>query len=322
MHSVAAALLRGPSRFRFPARVCASSLQISSSFRNITRVATNFTTTSPTSFAAARYFSTTIPRPEMRVVTLPIFQDNYSYVIFDDATKKAAVVDPAEASKVLPQLKTLVTDQGYELTHVLTTHHHADHAGGNEAVADAYPGIAVVGADKRVNAITALVNDGAEFKIGGVNVKSLLTVGHTTGHVSFYATPAEQNSVPAAVFTGDCLFLGGCGRFFEGTPEDMYKSLIEILGKLPKDTKVYCGHEYTRGNYKFALSVDGQNADLIKLNEAANATEITVPGTIENELKANPFMRVHEPALQASTGKTDPIDVMAKLRELKNNFRG
>ena len=144
------------------------------------------------------------------------------------------------------------------------------------------------------------------------------------GHISYYCEHNDQR----LVFTGDCLFVGGAGRFFEGTATDMYPALYEKLAKLPSDTLVYCGHEYTLSNYKFALSIDGDNADLIEANEKAvklrEEGKPTIPSTIDVEIKTNPFMRVHSSNIQKNLGfnsDSDLIAVLAAVREAKNNFK-
>jgi hydroxyacylglutathione hydrolase len=156
------------------------------------------------------------------------------------------------------------------------------------------------------------------FQIGSLQVKALSTPGHTTGSVSYYVV--DPDSDEKAVFTGDTLFIAGSGRFFEGTGKDMYYSLIEQLGSLPRETKVYCGHEYTVSNLKFAASVEPNNIPLAEKLKWAHSKSITVPSTIEDEFRTNPFMRVYEASIQSALGVTDPIQAMDLLREMKNKF--
>ncbi|KAF9106901.1 hypothetical protein BGX27_008948 [Mortierella sp. AM989] len=251
----------------------------------------------------------------MRIIPVPVLSDNYSYIILDEKTSEAAVVDPVQPQKLMHILQHL----GAKLTSVLCTHHHLDHSGGNIELISKKPGLAVFGADARIPEINYVVKDKEEFKVGSLTVQALWTHCHTKGSVSYYVRDESDR----AVFTGDTLFLSGCGRFFEGTAADMYNSLLLILATLPVETKVYCGHEYTLANLKFAHHVEPDNVHVTqKLQTCMNeSVTITVPGTIGEELLCNPFLRVNEPALQAFTGKTDPIDVMHVLRELKNNFK-
>lgn len=141
------------------------------------------------------------------------------------------------------------------------------------------------------------------------------------GHISYYATHNNDK----AVFTGDCLFVGGVGKFFEGTASDMHHALYDKLLKLPIDTKIYCGHEYTLSNYRFALSIDKSNADLVEANKRAvqlrNSGIPTIPSTIEFEMKTNPFLRVYDQSMIDCTGLSDPIQVLHSVREMKNNFK-
>ncbi|KAF9437051.1 hypothetical protein BGZ76_002121 [Entomortierella beljakovae] len=251
----------------------------------------------------------------MRIITVPVLQDNYSFIILDEKTLEAAVVDPVQPQKVLHILQHL----GAKLTSVLCTHHHMDHAGGNIELISKKPGLAVFGADARIPEINYVVKDKEEFKVGSLVIQALWTHCHTKGSVSYYVKDGSER----AVFTGDTLFLSGCGRFFEGTAADMYNSLLLILATLPVETKVYCGHEYTKANLKFAAHVEPSNVHVAqKLQMVSDdSVTITVPGTIGEELLCNPFLRVNEPSLQTFTGKTDPIDVMQVLRDLKNNFQ-
>ncbi|KAJ1928699.1 Cytoplasmic glyoxalase II [Tieghemiomyces parasiticus] len=211
----------------------------------------------------------------------------------------------------------VVTQTGYKLTSILTTHHHADHSGGNSQMTSMKPGLVVYGADARIPEINYVNKDGEEFKLGSLTVKPLMTPCHTKGSVSYFVTDGQSR----AVFTGDTLFVGGCGRFFEGTPAEMYHSLVEVLGTLPHDTLVYCGHEYTHTNLKFAMTVDPHNPHLQQKWMQCHQLQITIPSSIGEELLFNPFMRVRDPALQAATGQVEPVSVMQELRKMKDNFR-
>lgn len=248
----------------------------------------------------------------MKVIPIPVLADNYSYLVIDESTNEAAVVDPAEPEKVIP----VVEQHDVNLKHLITTHHHTDHSGGNERLVSQCPDLTVYGGDDRIPALNHAVEDGEEFKIGNISVKALSTICHTTGSVSFYL----QDENDKAVFTGDTLFIGGCGKFFEGTAEQMYNSLINVLGSLPKDTKVYCGHEYTASNLRFAASVEPENEALNEKIKWVSQQQQTVPSTIGDELEFNPFMRVNVDSVRKAAGKEDPVEVMGALREMKNNF--
>lgn len=245
--------------------------------------------------------------------------DNYMYVIIDEASKKCAVVDPVEADTILNAVK----QEGLELTTILTTHHHWDHAGGNKKLVDALgPKLVVVG-EERAEAVNKKVVDGEELKIGSLTVKCLHTPCHTKGHLCFYVT--GQSSEAPAVFTGDTLFTAGCGHFFEGPPAQMYKALCGILASLPPQTNVYPGHEYTVNNLKFASTVEPANPDIAafldKSQKLRSRNEPTVPTTIQQERSYNPFMRVDEATVQKFTGQSDPVKAMGALREIKNKFK-
>ncbi|XP_061741187.1 hydroxyacylglutathione hydrolase, mitochondrial isoform X1 [Nerophis ophidion] len=261
-----------------------------------------------------------VEQGNMRVELLPALSDNYMYLLIDTDTKEAAIVDPVEPVKVVEAVRK----HGVRLTTVLTTHHHWDHAGGNEKMVKLIPGLKVYGGDDRVDALTKKVTHSHNFKVGSLNVKCLFTPCHTTGHICYYVTK-DNSSEPPAVFTGDTLFVAGCGKFFEGTAEQMYKALIEILGRLPGETRVYCGHEYTVSNLKFARHVEPDNEVIQKklawAKEKCSNGEPTIPSTLEDEFTFNPFMRVKEKAVQDHVTQTNPIETMRRLRKEKDGFR-
>ncbi|GJQ71928.1 hypothetical protein Trydic_g3037 [Trypoxylus dichotomus] len=257
---------------------------------------------------------------KMRVKILPALSDNYMYLIVDENTKQAAIVDPVEPDTVLEAVK----EEGVNLTKVLTTHHHWDHAGGNEGlVKKSKNALQVFGGDDRIDALTNKVKHGDKFTIGDINVECLLTPCHTTGHICYYVTAEGQTP---AVFTGDTLFVAGCGRFFEGTAEQMHSALIEKLGNLPEPTRVFCGHEYTLQNLKFAKHVEPDNLDVqekIKWAEEQRAKdEPTVPSTISEERRTNPFMRVSISSVQRHASCGDAIATMHSIRKEKDSFKG
>ncbi|CAH2036903.1 unnamed protein product, partial [Iphiclides podalirius] len=257
----------------------------------------------------------------MDVKILPALQDNYMYLIVDKATKEAAIVDPVEPNTVIKA----VQENGVKLTTVLTTHHHWDHAGGNENLVKMHPGLKVYGGDDRIVALTKKVQHNTTFNIGRLNVQCLLTPCHTSGHICYYITSPDEGE-DSAVFTGDTLFLGGCGRFFEGTAEQMHHALIQVLSNLPDQTNVFCGHEYSLQNLKFAAHVEPENENVKeKINwsrERRQDGKPTVPSTIAEEKSYNPFMRVMQPSVMKHANKNDPIETMKAIRLEKDNFKG
>jgi len=256
--------------------------------------------------------------PGMDVKIIPALTDNYMYLIVDNETKEAAVVDPVEPESVLGEIK----GKDIRLTKILTTHHHWDHAGGNKKLLKVYPELPVYGGDDRVEGLTTRVDEGDKIFIGNLEVSCLHTPCHTRGHICYVVKPKDQ---PPAVFTGDTLFIAGCGRFFEGTADQMYSNLYEKLGSLPNDTKVFCGHEYTYANLKFASLVDPENkavASKLKWAETMRVErQTTVPSTIGEEKETNPFMRVDSKVLQARAGSSDAVQTMAYIRREKDNFK-
>lgn len=258
---------------------------------------------------------------KMNVIPIEALSDNYMYLIVDEATKECAAVDPVDPPKILERIKR----DNLKLTKILTTHHHWDHANGNPELVKSLPDqkIPVYGGDDRIPALTNKVGHDETLQIGAkLNVRTLFTPCHTTGHICYYVTAENGERV---VFTGDTLFIAGCGRFFEGTAEQMYHALIQVLSKLPTDTKVYCGHEYTVQNLKYSLHVEPNNpvtAEKLKWAEQLRkSNERTIPSTIGDEMKFNPFMRVDEESLKKRYGVTDPIKCMQQLRAEKDNWK-
>jgi len=255
----------------------------------------------------------------MKIVQIPLLRDNYGYLIVCDKTKTAAIIDPSEADPVLAR----IDQEQVPLQAILNTHHHRDHTGGNEGIlakhqAEVYGHKSDSG---RIHGLSRGVDEGDEIQIGELKGAVLFIPGHTTGHVAYLF---ENN-----LFCGDTLFTAGCGRLFEGTPEQMQSSLKKLM-TLPDNTKVYCGHEYTEKNLRFALTLEPGNAALKKKHEWSVKTraenKFTVPSTIGDEKQTNPFLRSDSAELRANLKQRDPsvnddpIAIFAKARELKDHF--
>ncbi|KAG5600377.1 hypothetical protein H5410_031747 [Solanum commersonii] len=249
----------------------------------------------------------------MKVLHIPCLDDNYSYMIIDETTKEAAVVDPVEPHKVLRVAQENEVDL-------------KDHAGGNDKIKQLIPGIKIYGGSvDNVRGCTDKVENGDRVSLGvDISILSLHTPAHTKGHISYYVTDKEGED--PAVFTGDTLFIAGCGKFFEGTAEQMYQSLCVTLGSLPKPTLVYCGHEYTVKNLQFALTVEPDNAKIAqKLAWAERQRRVglpTIPSTIQEEFESNPFMRVDLPEVQDKVGCKSPVEAIREIRQRKDNWKG
>lgn len=254
----------------------------------------------------------------LQIEQLPVLSDNYVYLVHEPAAGLTAVVDPAVVEPVLAALER----RGWRLTHILNTHHHHDHVGGNEAL-KAATGCRVVGprADRdRIPGIDIALGDGDRFEFGGSVADIFDVPGHTRGHIAFHFAAAR------ALFCGDTLFALGCGRMFEGTAPQMWDSL-EKLRRLPGDTRVYCAHEYTQSNGRFALAVEPGNAALVArmrdVDARRAANEPTVPSTLADELATNPFLRPESPEIQATLGLpgAPPAEVFGATRARKDVFR-
>ena len=253
----------------------------------------------------------------IEVHQFPCLNDNYGFLVHDVETGNTATVDTPEVGPINAALE----EKGWQLTHILNTHHHFDHAGGNEELKERW-GCTVVGAANdahRIPGIDVTVSDGDSFALGGSNAHVFETPGHTTGHIAFYF--AEDG----VAFVGDTIFALGCGRLFEGTPDQMWTSLSKLMA-LPDETVVYCAHEYTQANAAFALSVEPDNSALqSRAEEIADlrAKGIpTVPTTIGLERATNPFVRPDSVDLQSTIGMSgdDVVAVFAETRKRKDNF--
>ena len=239
----------------------------------------------------------------MKIQIIPCLKDNYSYLIIDKENNIACVVDPGEAEPVIEYLESTKIN----LKFILNTHHHYDHIGGNQKLKKKY-GASIVGfkEDKeRIPGIDVLVTDQETWIYKNFEAKIIHIPGHTLGHVCFYFYKEDS------VFTGDTLFSLGCGKIFEGTYLQMFNSLMK-LKKLPKDTKIFCGHEYTKQNSRFCIVHDKDNEKLkAKINDINSKLSnglSTIPSTIQDELDCNIFLR------------SESLESFSKLRDLKDNF--
>ncbi|MDP3839397.1 MAG: hydroxyacylglutathione hydrolase [Methylococcales bacterium] len=253
----------------------------------------------------------------LEIIQIPVLSDNYIYLLHDTVSGETAAVDPAVAEPVLAILK----QRGWQLTYILNTHHHGDHVGGNVELKRA-TGCQIIGSAKdkhRIPAIDRCVSEGERITIGSHSAQVIDTAGHTSGHIVYYF--AEDN----ALFCGDTLFVMGCGRLFEGSAEQLWQSL-QKLKALPAETRVYCAHEYTENNARFALSVESANLALhnkMTVVQQQRAKGLpTVPSTIADELATNPFFREHSTAIRASLHCMEhkPVEVFVELRRLKDSF--
>lgn len=254
---------------------------------------------------------------KLQIHRIPARTDNYLWLAHEPDSGATAVVDPADAQPVIDKLEEL----GLTLTHILNTHHHGDHTGGNLELKEKY-GCTVVGAandQARIPGIDVTVSDGDTYDLGTERAKVFDVTGHTLGHIMYWF----ENS--KALFCGDTLFAMGCGRLSEGTADQMWKALLKFRA-LPDDTRVYCAHEYTQTNARFALTIEPDNKAL-----QARAAEVdrmraediaTVPSLLGEERATNPFLRASEPELMAAIGMTgaEPVEVFAETRRRKDNF--
>jgi hydroxyacylglutathione hydrolase len=245
----------------------------------------------------------------------PCLSDNYGFLIRDEATGQTACIDTPEAGAILRELENL----GWELDFIFNTHWHPDHAGGN-ADLKAMTGCSIVG-PKEVTRIAPLdreVVDGDTVRLGETSFRVIDTGGHTLGHITYF------DAADRIAFVGDTLFALGCGRLFEGTPQQMWGSLQKIAA-LPDETTVYCAHEYTASNARFALSVDDSKAlrdRAAQIFAAREKGEWTVPTTIGLEKATNPFLRAPELAGKVGAAGEPDFKAFAAVRQAKDDFRG
>jgi hydroxyacylglutathione hydrolase len=247
----------------------------------------------------------------MQVIPVPCLSDNYAYLVIEHG--RAAVVDPSQADPVL----RAIDEARVKLSEIWLTHHHWDHIGGIDPLIEECPIEHVRGSrydadHQRIPRQTDALSDGDSFDFGGAPVDIVEIPGHTLGAIAFIT---EGN-----LFSGDTLFIAGCGRVFEGTMEMMSQSLAKLRA-LPPETKVWCGHEYTINNLRFAKTIEPRNPEVERALQEAIATreakQFTVPGQLKRELVTNPFLRFDDPAVAAGR---DPVESFTAIREAKDSF--
>ncbi|XP_015935426.1 probable hydroxyacylglutathione hydrolase 2, chloroplastic [Arachis duranensis] len=270
------------------------------------------------SIRVGRFCSVASMSSSLQIELIPCLRDNYAYLLHDVNTGTVGVVDPSEAVPIIDALSR----KNINLTYILNTHHHYDHTGGNEELKARY-GAKVIGSgiDKeRIPGIDIYLNDGDKWMFAGHEVHVMDTPGHTRGHISFYFPGSK------AIFTGDTLFSLSCGKLFEGTPEQMQSSLTKIMS-LPDETSIYCGHEYTLSNSKFALSIEPGNKEL--QSYAAHVASLrskgmpTIPTTLKTEKATNPFLRTSSAEIRRVLKIADTADdaeALGVIRQAKDNF--
>lgn len=254
----------------------------------------------------------------LEITPIYAFEDNYIWLLSQPNSSKVTVVDPGDEAPVLRRLE----QEGWVLESILITHHHGDHVGGVAALQEHFPEVRVYGpAQERIPCITDLLQAGDTIDCLGVSFDILETPGHTAGHIMYYSADA------GVLFCGDTVFAGGCGRLFEGTPQQMQHSLSQVMA-LPKDTLLYCAHEYTTSNLAFAKWVEPENVALLErevlAKELRSRQQPTVPSSLELELATNPFLRFEQATVIKAAEQfkqhalENPAEIFAAIREWKD----
>jgi hydroxyacylglutathione hydrolase len=253
----------------------------------------------------------------MNIEIISCLDNNYSYLIHEQKTNTVVIVDPSE----FEPCDEIIKNKYKKLDYILNTHHHYDHVGGNKKLKKKYNStiLGFEGDKNRIPCIDKFLNDNQNFQIGDLNFSVIFIPGHTKGHIAFYLKDEK------IIFTGDTLFSLGCGRIFEGTHKQMFDS-INKLKKLPKETKIYCGHEYTKKNLEFCIKYEPNNKYLEKkkdwIDVQIRSKSPTIPVTIDDELKTNIFLRCNEQSVKNALNldNSSELEIFAKLRDLKDNF--
>ncbi|MEP2235123.1 MAG: hydroxyacylglutathione hydrolase [Alteripontixanthobacter sp.] len=250
----------------------------------------------------------------LQIHQFPCLSDNYGFLAHDPASGETAAIDTPDGAEYLKQAAA----KGWRITQIWNTHWHPDHAGGNAAIVEA-TGAQIVAPQEveRISSIGRVVSDGDSVSLGKFEARVIDVSGHTNGHIAYHLPEA------GVAFVGDSVFALGCGRMFEGKPQQFWDSLQRIKA-LPADTTLYCAHEYTQANAAFALHADPQNEALrdyaAQIDAKRAKGEATVPTVLERELATNPFLRADDPILRAKWGGGSAPETFAALREAKDNF--
>ncbi|MEM8677062.1 MAG: hydroxyacylglutathione hydrolase [Cyanobacteria bacterium P01_G01_bin.67] len=257
----------------------------------------------------------------MEIKRIPVLADNYIFVLSDPLQKIAAVVDPAVAKPILEYLEKI----NARLIAIFNTHHHSDHVGGNKQLVARFPEAIVYGGSEdrgRIPHQQVYLQNGDTVQFAERTGQVFFVPGHTRAHIAYYFPPTTKTDT-GELFCGDTVFAGGCGRLFEGTPAQMVESIAK-LRQLPDNTRLWCAHEYTLNNLKFALTVDGENQDLQtryqQVKQARNRGDATVPSLLGIEKQTNPFLRWDTPGIQAAAGIQEPARVFGRIRGMKDLF--
>ena len=255
----------------------------------------------------------------IQIHQFPCLADNYGYLVHDDASGETVAIDTPDAVGYLAQADA----KGWRITQIWNTHWHPDHAGGNAAIkaATGCEIVAPAGDAAKIEGVDRKVDQGDTVMLGAYAAHVINVGGHTLGHIAYHLP--EAGDVDGVAFVGDALFALGCGRMFEGTPEQFWTSL-QRLKALPSTTEIFCAHEYTQSNARFALHADPDNAALaeyaVHVNTRRAKGEPTVPFGLGRELATNPFLRADSASLRARWGGASPVETFAALREAKNSF--
>jgi hydroxyacylglutathione hydrolase len=250
----------------------------------------------------------------LEIHQFPCLSDNYGFLLHDPESGETAAIDTPDGEEYLRQAEA----KGWTITQIWNTHWHPDHAGGNKAI------VAATGAKvtapqevEKLSPIDRIVGNGDHVSLGGWEARVIDVSGHTNGHIAFYIAKADT------AFVGDSVFALGCGRMFEGEPEQFWDSLDRIR-RLPENTQLYCAHEYTAANAKFAVHADPDNAELrlyaAQIDEKRSKGEPTVPTLLSREIATNPFLRADDADLRDRWGGSTPAETFAALRSAKDNF--